>query len=200
MTRIWGIGNPSDIRVFMIDFTKLTLLIGMMIMLATNASKSDEICSQAKYEVMKDTLECKMEKISWVEVTFDGKLLEGQKAEYESLVRLRLRNDLSMIKHETVRFGDAVKRVKFNYHSSELKKKGAISCLVWTVGDDYPVAQFVECELWGYGKYSFRSKFSHRTLGYSNSNKTNEQVRSSIRGIIANISAKFLEARDMINQ
>ena len=105
-----------------------------------------------------------------------------------------------MVKHETLSYWDALAKYKFDTQSPEMKKRGHIACTVWTVGDDYPVAQYVECELFGYGDYSLRPNFSQESLGYSNASRADEQVRGAIRGIIAEISSVFLEARDAANQ
>ena len=200
MMGIWKKGTSKQCGGALIDFTRLAPLVVIVIMTTVSVGKGDEICSQAKLDLFKDSLQCHLQVISWVEVAFQGKLLEEHKHKYERLVRLRLRNDLSMMKHETVRYVDALKKYGFDSSSSELKKRGGISCLVWTVGEDYPVAQLVECELWGYGKYSISREFSGRVLGYSSSKNADEQVRASIREIMANISADLLEARDLANQ
>ena len=50
---------------------------------------------------------CALEVISWVEVFLDGsaKEIDVDPRKYERLIRLRLRNDLSMIPHEVKSFG-----------------------------------------------------------------------------------------------
>ena len=178
----------------------MTFLIGMTLSLAANTASSDDYCSQAKYEFVKGTLHCQLEVISWVEVNFEGELLKKNKLDYERLVRLRLKNDLSMVRHETLKFNDAMEKYEYDFESQEMRKRGYVTCLVWTLGDEYPVAEYVECKLEGYGDYTFRRDFSSRMLGYSDSSRANEQVRSMIRQIVTDISSEFLEARDGVNQ
>ena len=43
-----------------------------------------------------------------------------------------------MVRHETLGYGDALKKYEFNLAAPELKKKGQVNCRVWTVGNDYP--------------------------------------------------------------
>lgn len=147
-----------------------------------------------------DSLLCYMETISWVEVTFQGDLLKQHKSQYEKLLRLRLRNDLSMISHDTVKY-DAISE-KYNWDDSKLdmKKRGALGCLVWTVGDDYPVAILTECKLWGYGGYRFSggSEFEARYLAYGSKQSANQQVDEMLRGAVTQIAGDYLEKRDKL--
>ena len=85
---------------YLIRIVKLVILICMANLIATNTARSNEICSQPSLEIFLDSLPCQLQIISLVEVSFQSELLEKHKIDYERLVRLRLRNDLSMIKHE----------------------------------------------------------------------------------------------------
>ena len=174
-------------------------LISVGIYLTENLAEANEICPNAKHEFLKDSLPCHLKTISWVEVSFQGKLLENHKVEYEKLIRLRLRNDLSMINHEALSSLNALKKFQFDFESFEMKERGKVRCHIWTVGDDFPVARHIECELSGYGSYRGRSEFSQSSLGYLSATNANEDTRLSLRGIIAEISADFLETRDWFN-
>ena len=194
-------GDEMRTRKFSLSLiVKMAIVIGMGLLFTANTAKSSEFCSQTENEYVKSMFECNLEIISWVEVNFQSELLKKHKSKYERLIRLRLRNDLSMIKHETLKYLDALKKFQWDTKSPEISKRGQLTCLVWTVGDDFPVAQYVECELWGYGDYSYYPNFSHKTLGYSNSSGADEHVREAIRDIITEISSSFLEARDFANQ
>ena len=190
--------NIFACRVLMIRV--ISIAFGAAFYLSPESARSNEICPQATLEFMKTSLQCQLQTISWVDVAFEGDLLKDKKVSYERLIRLRLRNDLSMIRHETLEFWAAMSKYEYDLESSEMKKRGSINCLVWTVGDDYPVAEYVECELNGYGDYGFQRDFSSRMLGYSDSSRADEQVQAMIRQIITDISAEFLEARDSANQ
>ena len=185
---------------YLIRIVKLVILICMAYLMATTTAISNDICSEAKYEIFKDSLPCQLRIISWVEVIVQNELLEKHKSDYERLVRLRLRNDLSMMKHEKLKYREAFDKYKYDYDSNEIRERGFVTCTVWTVGDDYPVAQHVECKLGGYGSYKSFDKFSYSSLGFSNSIKADEEARVSIRMIIENISSLFLETRDSLNR
>ena len=88
-------------------------------------------------------LSCFLEVIHWVEVAFgsgDEKQEEANglnKNELEKLVRLRLRNDLSILKYEAWNpFGKKSKIIELG---NNLIKYGRVECFVWNVGDDYPI-------------------------------------------------------------
>lgn len=151
---------------------------------------------------MSDSLPCHLKTISWVEVNFQGDLLKDQKASFEKLIRLRLRNDLSMYGQEVKNFTEVAKKTGYDLKKQEAKERGQVSCLVWTVGKDYPVAFLVECTLSGYGSYSFPlfEKFEGRILGYGSQHNVRDQVEESIRGLLTDISADLLEARDKVKQ
>ena len=193
------LGRKSASRSFLYRTIVVVLLVFAGIYPAENVARASAICPNANHEFLKDSLACHLEIISWVEVNFQGKLLENHKAEYEKLIRLRLRNDLSMVKHEALGFFEAFKKFEFNFNSQKMKKRGKVGCHIWTVGDDFPVARHIECELSGYGRYGGKSEFSQSNLGYSNAADANDSTRSALRGIIAEISANFLEARDRAN-
>ena len=185
---------------YLIRIVKLVILICTAHLVATNTARSNEICSQASLEISLDSLPCQLQIISLVEVLLQSELLEKHKNDYERLIRLRLRNDLSMIKHEKLALQDAFKKYEYDFDSKEMRDRGFVTCVVWTVGDDYPVAQHVKCELRGYGSYKYFDEFSYSTLGFSNSIAADEEVRDAIRMIIENISSSFLEKRDHLNR
>lgn len=184
----------------LLNVAPLVALFTIVFIFVSTTARSGEICSQAKYDFYKHSLPCQMEIISWVEIKIQGKLLEARKSDYEKLVRLRLRNDLSMIKHETQKYFDLFNKYDAEIISSKLRERGELFCFVWTVGDDFPVASYVECTLRGYGQYAWKKEYSHRFLAYFHSRRADEEVRGIIRDIIAEISADFLEDRDKLNQ
>ena len=178
--------------------TRVTMLIGMALCLIASTARSNEICTQAGTRFSKELFVCNLEIISSVAVIFNGELLKNYKADYEKLTRLRLRNDLSMIRHENIKTMDPITKLELT--PSDMRKRGYVICLVWTVGDDYPAAMHVECTLFGHGDFSIREDFSSSMLGFSNSDKSNELARRMIRDNIEDLSADFLEARDRFNQ
>ena len=150
----------------------------------------------AKY--ITDSLACFMDTISWVEVEFQGELLKQNKRKLEKLLRLRLRNDLSMIRHDTAHFETVAEKHNWNDRDIELLRRGALYCRIWTVGDDYPVAFHINCRLWGYGDYKFKalSKFEYSFLGYNSKERLDDEIDKVLRDIVADIASQFLSAKD----
>jgi len=147
-----------------------------------------------------DSMPCNLKIISWVEVSIQGDLLKKHKAEFEKLIRLRLRNDLSMYKHEVRKFSELIKENGYDMKRKELKERGDLSCHVWTVGKDYPVAFLVECKLSGWGSYSspLYEEIESKILGYASAQSLRKQVEESMRGTITDVSADLLEAKDRL--
>lgn len=149
-------------------------------------------CSQA------DSMACKVEIISWVEVRFIGSMdLSKYKREFEELVRLRLRNDLSILNHEVKEFLDAYNEYG-SFDSPEMKKRGSVECAVGTSDNGNMAAIYTECKLSGYGDYS-NSLFdviSSQVLILENAADVKDRVETMIRQSIKNISIKFFNARD----
>ena len=156
--------------------------------------------TEEKCTGIQDMFPCHLEIISWVNVDLDSDLLKQYKSDFEKLIRLRLRNDLSMMSHETRTFQQVLKDNKYNFNNPRIKKRGHVNCFVWTVGKKYPVAIYTECTLSGWGDYKYPTwdKFESRMLGYSSSDKARKHVKDSIREIITTISAEFLERRDFV--
>ena len=157
--------------------------------------------SDCSLPVLSSQLACKLETISWVSVELSGtaEKVAPKKEELERLIRLRLRTDMPVITHERLPFDEALKRSRATTAedgSSFLSKRGEFRCLVWTVGDDYPIAFFVECSLDGYGRYEqdYR-QFSTRALGYTPKEKVRTALDETLRNAVAAVAAEFLEAR-----
>ena len=179
---------------------KRQAIIALSMMIGGTSFASEDVVNSCVG--LSDVLPCNLKTISWVEVRFQGDLLKDQKGSFEKLIRLRLRNDLSMYGQEVKKFDEVMKEVGFDIKKQEAKERGQVSCLVWTVGTDYPVAFFVECALSGYGYYSSRlfEKFESRILGYGSKQSIRNQVEESIRRLITDISADLLETRDTLKQ
>ena len=159
--------------------------------------------------LVRDSLACHLKVISWVQVDFEGKLLsdENYKAYFERLVRLRLRNDLSMIGHEVLPFGSALRQVLQGVErwpkgsgplmTPDMKQRGQVYCRVWTYGEAYPVALHLICRLSGYGEYeNLFTEFTAENLGIVSPETVVGEVDNVLRMLITDIAAALLEVRD----
>ena len=157
--------------------------------------------SECDTPVLSSQLACKLEMVSWVDVELSGSAekLGIKRQELERIIRLRLRNDLASLSHEALPFDAALKQAGNTGRSAAnpfLDSRGALRCLVWTVGDDFPVAYLVECALEGYGHYEQDSRqFSSRALGYSPKERLRSALDETLRNTVTAIAGEFLEAR-----
>ncbi|MEQ8710494.1 MAG: hypothetical protein RIC36_16025 [Rhodospirillales bacterium] len=110
---------------------------------------------------------------------------------------------MSILDHETLSVVDAAKEVSESekiadpfYHKAMLSK-GIVNCHVWTIGDNYPMAFHVECELrsMGFSREWTISSYEHQMLGYGRKDAIKDQVKESIQSIVRKISEDFLQDR-----
>ena len=152
-----------------------------------------------------DLFVCQIDMISRVKVILEGEHLADKRNNLEQLIRLRLRNDLSMFSHEETFSWDIENKYvgdgsekdldKMRY---EMERRGQVECLVMTVGDDYPIAALFECKLWGWGDWrdNIWVRLKSRSLGFTSKEKLYDFADTAIRDHIADISAQLLELRD----
>lgn len=186
---------------FLLRNFKKTLVFCLIIFSACLSSHvyAENYCAdQDKNKFLKEKFACYFDTLSWVEVRFQGDVLKKHKLDYEKLIRLRVRNDMSSIKHETIEFSDAMKKYKYDLKSPELRRRGTIGCYIWTVGKDYPIAKHIECKLSGYGVYEIplEQEFKSESLSYSSAANADEQTREILRGLVVDIASDFYESRD----
>ena len=153
--------------------------------------KGFEILFACSLEIIEET---------WVDLS-GSTLLKAHQREFHNLLRLRIRNDLSMFRLGNQTYGEfLIKHSKSGDAKSlkrETQKRATLSCKIMTVGDSYPVAQYTECELSGWGEYSGPyPSYKGRMLGYSNAQESKQQVMKSMRTVITSISSQLLERRD----
>jgi len=147
-------------------------------------------------EELVDAMPCHVNVIRWVDLHFEGTAEELglRKAKLEKLIRLRLRNDLSLIDHDYMSESEFLVQT---ISGKTNKREGRVSCDIWTVGDDYPISFLLECKMLGLGHYDkpFFSEITAKVLGYTSRQKASNSLDESIRSAITDLSAQFLEAR-----
>jgi len=150
-----------------------------------------------------DAMPAHLEIISWVEVIFKGELLKKYKTDFEKFMRKRLQDELPMLTHEVKPLNEVHQEYNYDLDSEEVKKRGYVYCHIWTVGEDYPVAFLVELELKGCGNYKnklYDTMYYQKSLGYGSVQTAKRQVEESIRELIAEISKRFLEHREIFTK
>lgn len=173
----------------------------ILVSLSPFGAKASEKWCDSENKLKSDRLPCFAKVISWVEFSHQGDHAETfteNKSSLESFARMRIRNDISSLEHEVLSFDEAIKKYNFDMGSKELKERIALQCKVWWVGNDFPVAQHVECSLWGYGSYKgFEVEMETSILGYSNSRILIEQTKDSVRSIVGTLASAFYDSLDM---
>lgn len=150
-----------------------------------------------------DTLPCNLRIISWVEVYIQSDLLKKDKDFFEKLIRLRLKNDLSMYKHETKSSDDLFKESMDNDDDNdEGKNRGEMICSIWTVGDKFPIAYHIECELssMSVSNPHMCCPIRRAVLGISSENEIKNRAEEMLRSMITDISVDLIESRERVEK
>jgi len=142
-----------------------------------------------------NNIACKVKVISDVTVDFQGNHVKEYKKNFEELVRLRLRNDLSMIPHDYMNFDSMLEKYP-GLESEEWKARGRVDCTVWTIGKS-PIAIHTECELNTFeGWVNNSGGLSSSTLSIINPQSSYSDVKESLRSIVETISLQFYKQLD----
>jgi hypothetical protein len=178
-----------------IVFTRYVFCV-LAISMFQGAAYAKEMCDSS-YSAFSDRMPCYADTISWVEFYHSGdhkELFERHKGDFERFTRMRLRNDLSEFNQDVLSFDDALRTL--NYPSIETKRRARVVCTVWLVGETYPVARHVECEMTGYGPYDgLQMDISQAVLGYGSSQDIVESTKDAIRIIIGDMASRFYEVK-----
>ena len=146
-----------------------------------------------------DAMVCQVNTISIVSLTFTGsnsKELSPHKGQLIDFLRLRLRNDLSFLRHEGLSFKEFV-MVK----APGDKEKAYLECSVVTASDSaYPVAIYVSCLLSSMGDYE-RSwgEVEGKALSYTSSTGLLVTTKEMLSDAVEAIAINFFEAQDLHN-
>jgi hypothetical protein len=148
-----------------------------------------------------ETMPCFVDTLSWVEVTYQGDVLKRYKSELEKFARLRMRNDLSVLKHETKNLSSLIDEYGVDPSNAEIRRRARLHCHIWTVGSDYPIALHVNCKLNGFGLYpiSISDPIESANLGYGSKDKMKGMAEDMIESNIRQIATEFYEVRDASN-
>lgn len=139
---------------------------------------------------------CSLEILSWVQVRLQGSHLSRSGPDLERLVRLRVRNDLSFLRHETLPVAEVLNTHGDN--TAEIRRRGHVDCFVWTIGErEYPIALYVECKIASFisGVLPIQPA---QILGLSNRELLGVQVEEALRQAVQKLAANLFEARDVM--
>lgn len=172
----------------------LIFLLGFSISTNTN----NALARGCNTTIGAETMPCFIDTISTVEVTFQGNHLQNREDEYRRLLRLRIRNDLSMLRLEDVEAWDVFLQYNFEVEGTELRRRASFRCDIWTVGDtEFPIAYRLKCEIGGFGTYpsQINSVMSTEMLGFGPRRDLATQISEALRSAVASLAGSFLEIR-----
>ena len=192
----------------MLMYRKLcvVLLITTFLPIVIYAEEKRDFVKERYEEIIadrNDAMPAHLQIISWVEVIFKGELLKKYKTHFEKFMRERLRDELPVLMHEVKPPNKVHQEYNYNLDSEEVKKRGYVYCHIWTVGKDYPVAFLVELEMKGCGNYKnklYDTMYYQKSLGYGSAQTAKRQVEESIRELMAEISTRFSEHREIFTK
>jgi len=98
--------------------------------------------------------------------------------------RLRFRNNFSSVVYEEV----SDKELK----TLSTEKIGVISCRVWVVGENYPLAYHVKCDE---GNFKNSSIWSDEVLGYGAKSNSQETVKKSINEMMEKLALTYFKVK-----
>ena len=140
---------------------------------------------------------CEFKVLSWVQVSIQTELtdLENRKKEFERDIRAYLRRDIPTVEHEVLSYIDAIG--KYGFDSPDINERAGYSCFVWTVGNDYPVAYHVECEVhsYGSGRSHWKSNTQNAVLGYDSSENVPQTIDQKLEDFIEDLASLYYDAR-----
>jgi hypothetical protein len=149
------------------------------------------------------SMPCLVDTISTFEISFQGDHLRNRLEEYKRLIRLRVRNDLSMMRIEDREPFPLFEEFGYNGENHELRRRATLHCNIWTLGNsEFPVVYRIKCEIIGFGVYetSLNQSISHEMLGFGPRRDLNTQISEALRSAVSTVAASFLEARGTTSQ
>lgn len=157
----------------------------------------------AKESCQFDHFACDLTTISWVEVVLSEHLIDRltqYKDQYEKLIRVRLKNDLSELRQEVIS-PDKIYEIYSRDNKQQLNKRGLFVCMISTAGDEvFPIALNIECSLKSYFSQCVigYDEFVSYYLGITSSDKLHKDINQAIRDSIIEIAAQFYKIKDSL--
>ena len=195
-----------NVRCYRCGVKALMLVVGFFTALgfcagATTTAVAQNPSPENKCERLNNmgSFACSGRVISWVEVRVEGDLMKPHHEKLRTLIRQRLREELSYLGHEKQKFTDAARRMK-NQPIAEIARfraeRGEVDCYIWTVGSSYPIPLFVQCELTGWGVgLKMTNEFTARFLGAGPPEDIPPLAESGIENAIRQIADRLLAIR-----
>ncbi len=168
----------------------LTLLLIFSILLTiSNSIHSQESLEDFLYQDFKE-----IENFGYIAVKVQGEqafLIGLNSEELTSFARLKYKNNFAHIAFQEI----PVEETYLYQEEEQAKKVGSIWFRVWTVGDDFPIAYYVECRAGSYKNYEL---WHQEALGCSDIKGIKQIIRNEITRMIESLAIAFFKARGEI--
>ena len=135
-----------------------------------------------------------VETFGYIQVKVQGEdsLLVGLKSEeLTEFAKLKYKNNFANIEYKEIPAEES-----YLYQEEEKAKKvGSIWFRVWIVGEDFPIAYYIECRAGTYQNYEI---WRDEVLGFCDAKELKQIVRNEITRMIENLAITFFKVRGEI--
>ena len=111
--------------------------------------------------------------------------------ELTDYARLKYKNNFASIAFQEISAGEAY----LYQEEGDAKKVGSIWFRVWTVGEDFPIAYYIECRAGNYKDYEI---WRDEVLGFCDEQEIKQIVRQEITRMMENLAITFFKVRGEI--
>lgn len=168
----------------------ILLLIILLIFFTLSFSiNSQESLEDILYRDFKD-----VETFGYINVKVQGEQAFSIGLKSEELTdyaRLKYKNNFAAIAFQEITAGEAY----LYQEEEEAKKVGSIWFRVWTVGETFPIAYYIECRAGSYKNYEM---WKDEVLGFCDEKEIKQIVRHEITRMMENLAITFFKVRGEI--
>ncbi|MDD3631291.1 MAG: hypothetical protein RBS20_02090 [Atribacterota bacterium] len=165
------------------------LLILLFFFTLGTSISSQESLEEILYRDFKD-----VETFGYINVKVQGEQAFSIGLKSEELTdyaRLKYKNNFATIAFQEISAGEAY----LYQEEEEAKKVGSIWFRVWTVGEDFPIAYYIECRAGSYKNYEM---WKDEVLGFCDEKEIKQIVRHEITRMMENLAITFFKVRGEI--
>ncbi len=164
-------------------------LILILLFIPTSIIHAQESLDDILYRDFKD-----VEKFGYIYVKVQGEqafLIGLSSEELSDYARLKFKNNFASIPYQEIPAEEA-----YLYQEEEKARKvGSIWFRVWVIGEDFPVAYYLECRAGTYKNYEL---WRDEVLGFCNAKEIKQIIRNEITRMIENMAITFFKVRGEI--
>ena len=155
-----------------------------------------------------DSMPCKIEVISWVNVAVRGDYLQENKQDFEKLVRNTLRRNSPWLSHQAQDYGSFWADVTYDDDAEEFleidvgqderfMRRGEVDCQVLSSAADSLIPIYAACEVFGWGDYSpsTYSEFNLELLSTAPISDLLDGVERMLDQLLLGISERLMSYR-----